>query len=125
MPDVQLPPLQPVMEIEGLAISLADGTPIVSNLGIHLGWGERLLIEGKSGCGKSTFVRALRDLWPYSAKCSRMPAASKVGPLLAAVLSCKLGCTGLYEASVLMMCASPSVLCGADRGCMDGALCCY
>jgi vitamin B12/bleomycin/antimicrobial peptide transport system ATP-binding/permease protein len=49
----------------GLTIHLPDGQPLIRQLDLELESGERLLISGRSGIGKSTLLRALAGLWPF------------------------------------------------------------
>ncbi len=52
-----------------------DGAPLVENLTLHLSPGQALLITGTSGCGKTTLLRSLADLWPYAHGTVRRPPA--------------------------------------------------
>lgn len=56
-----------VMVVQGFSCMTGQRTAIVRNLSFLLREGERLLLVGASGVGKSSLLRALRGLWPYSA----------------------------------------------------------
>ena len=46
-------------------MALDDGTAVVDETEVVIEPGERLLVAGESGTGKSTLVRALAGLWPW------------------------------------------------------------
>ena len=48
-----------------LSVTLEDGTVVVKDAEIVIGRGERVLVAGESGTGKSTLVRAIAGLWPW------------------------------------------------------------
>lgn len=50
---------------DNLSITLDDGTTVVDRSKISIEAGERVLVEGESGVGKSTLVRAIAGLWPW------------------------------------------------------------
>jgi vitamin B12/bleomycin/antimicrobial peptide transport system ATP-binding/permease protein len=59
-------------EIEGaalrlneLSVTLDNGTAVVKDAEVVIDPGERVLIAGESGTGKSTLVRAISGLWPW------------------------------------------------------------
>ena len=62
-----------VIVIEGFGCMSGQGRAIVRDLSLRLRPGERLLLVGASGVGKSTLLRALRGLWPYCAAWVSMP----------------------------------------------------
>ncbi|MBE9608680.1 ABC transporter ATP-binding protein/permease [Chitinilyticum piscinae] len=80
----QLQVPQPEVIPHGLAltemsVSQPDGYPLVRELSLQLQPGERLLVRGPSGTGKSTLLRALAGIWPY---CSGMFGYSRTGGVL-------------------------------------------
>lgn len=50
---------------ENLKINTPNGTNLIKIPRLEIGQGERVLLQGKSGCGKSTILRAMFDLWKY------------------------------------------------------------
>jgi len=48
-----------------LAIALSDGTVVIAGASAEIAPGERVLIKGESGTGKSTLFRAIGGLWPW------------------------------------------------------------
>ncbi|HYZ35348.1 MAG TPA: ABC transporter ATP-binding protein/permease [Pseudonocardiaceae bacterium] len=63
------------LEIEDLTVRRPDGAPLINNLNLHLRPGQALLVTGASGCGKTTLLRSLADLWPYAHGTVRRPTA--------------------------------------------------
>jgi vitamin B12/bleomycin/antimicrobial peptide transport system ATP-binding/permease protein len=53
------------LRLRDLAVTLDDGTAVVDETGVEILPGERVLISGESGTGKSTLVRAIAGLWPW------------------------------------------------------------
>lgn len=53
------------MRLNDLSVALDDGTAILDETKVEIMPGERVLIAGESGTGKSTLVRALAGLWPW------------------------------------------------------------
>jgi vitamin B12/bleomycin/antimicrobial peptide transport system ATP-binding/permease protein len=54
-----------MLELKDLSVTLDDGTAVVGETEVVIEPGERLLVAGESGTGKSTLVRALAGLWPW------------------------------------------------------------
>lgn len=48
-----------------LSVSLGDGTAVVKETPVEIEPGERVLVAGEWGSGKSTLVRAIAGLWPW------------------------------------------------------------
>jgi len=48
-----------------LSVTLDDGTAVVGDTEVVIMPGERVLIAGESGTGKSTLIRAIAGLWPW------------------------------------------------------------
>ena len=55
-----------------------DGTPLINNLSLFLKPGDRLLIKGVSGIGKSTLLRTIVGIWPYCNGQIKFPKEKKV-----------------------------------------------
>lgn len=54
-----------VLDVQKLTLRLPAGGTIVENLDLHVEPGERLLVTGRSGIGKSTLLRAIAGIWPF------------------------------------------------------------
>ncbi len=54
-----------ILSLNDLSVTLDDGTAVVGETEVVIEPGERLLVAGESGTGKSTLVRALAGLWPW------------------------------------------------------------
>jgi putative ATP-binding cassette transporter len=55
----------PALRLRDLSVTLDDGTAVVGETDVAIEPGERVLIAGESGTGKSTLVRAIAGLWPW------------------------------------------------------------
>lgn len=53
------------LRLRNLSVTLDDGTAVVDDTDVRIMPGERLLVAGESGTGKSTLVRAIAGLWPW------------------------------------------------------------
>ena len=65
------------LDVEGLCVSLPDGTELLQGCSFALAPGEALLVTGASGAGKSTLLRALAGLWPFARGRAAFPANEK------------------------------------------------
>jgi putative ATP-binding cassette transporter len=54
-----------MLGLHDLSVTLDDGTAVVGETEVVIEPGERLLVAGESGTGKSTLVRAIAGLWPW------------------------------------------------------------
>jgi len=48
-------------------VAFANGTTVIADASAEIRPGERVLIQGESGTGKSTLFRAIGGLWPWGA----------------------------------------------------------
>lgn len=55
----------PALHLQDLSVRLNDGTAVVGDTDVAIAPGERVLIAGELGSGKSTLVRAIAGLWPW------------------------------------------------------------
>ena len=53
------------LRLQDLSVTLDDGTAVLDDTDVTIMPGERVLIAGESGTGKSTLVRAIAGLWPW------------------------------------------------------------
>jgi putative ATP-binding cassette transporter len=53
------------LRLKHLSVTLDDGTAVVKDAEVAISKGERVLVAGESGTGKSTLVRAIAGLWPW------------------------------------------------------------
>lgn len=53
------------LKLENIAIHRANGEILLQNIDFQAASGERILIKGRSGCGKTTLLRLLANLWPF------------------------------------------------------------
>jgi putative ATP-binding cassette transporter len=53
------------LELSDLSVTLDDGTAVIDEARVDIMPGERVLVAGESGTGKSTLVRAIAGLWPW------------------------------------------------------------
>src|SRR6185436_6805097 len=53
------------LQLHNLSVTLEDGSAVVNDADVEIATGEKVLVEGESGTGKSTLVRAISGLWPW------------------------------------------------------------
>ncbi len=53
------------LAVTELALDLPNGTPLLRDIAFTVPAGESLLINGPTGVGKSTLLRAIAGLWPF------------------------------------------------------------
>jgi putative ATP-binding cassette transporter len=78
LPSVTIADYPDGLTIENLTVRRPDGRPLIENLGLQLSPGQALLVTGASGCGKTTLLRSLADLWPYAQGTVRRPTTDHV-----------------------------------------------
>lgn len=54
-----------MLSLNDLSVTLDNGTAVVREAEVIIEAGERVLVAGESGTGKSTLVRAIAGLWPW------------------------------------------------------------
>lgn len=55
------------VSLEGVSFSYREDEPILDNVSLHIGEGEKVALVGASGGGKSTLVQVLLGLYPVAA----------------------------------------------------------
>jgi vitamin B12/bleomycin/antimicrobial peptide transport system ATP-binding/permease protein len=53
------------LRLKGVSVTLDDGTSVVDDTDVSIQPGEKVLVMGESGTGKSSLVRAVAGLWPW------------------------------------------------------------
>lgn len=53
------------LEVRALSLSLPDGKSVLRSANLSIKQGERVLIKGPTGAGKSIFLRAIAGIWPF------------------------------------------------------------
>lgn len=66
LPLVGVPPTGVALRLIGAGVTKPDGSPLVRDLSLEVPTGGSLLIQGPSGVGKSTLLRATAGLWPFT-----------------------------------------------------------
>ncbi|WP_144434564.1 ATP-binding cassette domain-containing protein, partial [Pseudomonas syringae] len=62
------------LDLRNLGLSIAGGRQLLSEADLHIAAGERVMLSGRSGSGKSSLLRALGGLWPHGSGQIRLPA---------------------------------------------------
>jgi vitamin B12/bleomycin/antimicrobial peptide transport system ATP-binding/permease protein len=70
------PATSAAIDLQHLAVSLPNGTPLVTAGGFSFRGGERTLFTGPSGAGKSTLFRAIAGIWPFGTGRIAIPAGA-------------------------------------------------
>jgi putative ATP-binding cassette transporter len=66
------------IHIENLSIAHSNGRVVISDASVVIELGEKVLIVGESGTGKSTLIRALAGLWPWGSGSIDVPRAKSI-----------------------------------------------
>src|SRR5262245_18939410 len=69
---------EPALRLRDLSVRLNDGTAVLDDADVTIMPGERVLIAGESGTGKSTLVRAIAGLWPGGGGAIEVKTGAKV-----------------------------------------------
>jgi putative ATP-binding cassette transporter len=64
---IRKPAEEGALSLRGLSLASDDGCAIVDGAEVEIAPGEKVLVVGESGTGKSTLVRAIAGLWPWGA----------------------------------------------------------
>ena len=66
------------LRLTDLSVTLEDGTEVVKDAEVAIAPGERVLVAGESGTGKSTLVRAIAGLWPWGKGSIQVESGAKM-----------------------------------------------
>lgn len=66
------------LEFSHVSVYRPDGTLLVKDLNFSVHRGQRVLITGGNGCGKSSLFRVIRKLWPLVEGTITMPADEEI-----------------------------------------------
>jgi len=62
------------IDLKDLLVKLPNGRPLISAEGFSIEGGERTLVSGPTGAGKSTLFRAIAGIWPFGSGAIAIPA---------------------------------------------------
>lgn len=66
------------LHIENLSVELDDGTVVIDDADVLIQPGEKILLLGESGTGKTTLTRAIAGLWPWGQGNVAIPNGTKI-----------------------------------------------
>ncbi|MDB5590011.1 ABC transporter ATP-binding protein/permease [Enterovirga sp.] len=66
------------IHIENLSLTQQNGTVMIEGASTTISRGEKVLVKGESGTGKSTLIRAMAGLWPWGSGRILTPKRSSV-----------------------------------------------
>jgi vitamin B12/bleomycin/antimicrobial peptide transport system ATP-binding/permease protein len=66
------------VHLRGLNIALHDGKLMIDGAEAIIAPGEKILVKGESGTGKSTLIRAMAGLWPWGSGEILFPAGARI-----------------------------------------------
>jgi len=79
------------IELRDIEVRNPEGTPLVQGLNLRLEPGDSLVITGPSGCGRTTLLRSIAQLWPYTSGTMRRPGSEGDAMFLSQVPYLPLG----------------------------------
>jgi putative ATP-binding cassette transporter len=66
------------IHLDGLSVAQHDGRVMIDEADATIAAGQKVLLMGESGTGKSTLIRAIAGLWPWGSGSVRLPVAAKI-----------------------------------------------
>jgi putative ATP-binding cassette transporter len=72
------PAAQDTIDLQGVGVSLPDGSPMLAPVTLSLKPHVPVLMKGPSGIGKSTLFRVIAGLWPFATGRIRLPAGTRI-----------------------------------------------
>lgn len=66
------------VHIADLSVAHSNGRIVIADASVEIAPGEKVLISGESGTGKSTLIRALAGLWPWGSGTIELPRGKRV-----------------------------------------------
>lgn len=66
------------IDLINVSVAQSSGRAIIEDAAITIKHGQKVLIEGESGTGKSTLIRAIAGLWPWGTGTIRVPATDTI-----------------------------------------------
>ena len=66
------------LALEDVDVDLPDGRQLISGVDLSLARGDTALLEGRSGVGKSTLIRAIAGIWPFGEGVIRIARGARV-----------------------------------------------
>lgn len=66
------------IHIADLSVAHSNGRIVIADASVEIAPGEKVLIAGESGTGKSTLIRALAGLWPWGSGTIELPRGKRV-----------------------------------------------
>jgi putative ATP-binding cassette transporter len=66
------------IHIENLSLAHSNGRIVIADASVVIELGEKVLITGESGTGKSTLIRALAGLWPWGSGAIELPSGKRL-----------------------------------------------
>lgn len=66
------------LRLEGLTVADRRGRVLIDAATARIEAGEKVMVSGESGTGKSTLVRAMAGLWPWGAGTIALPAGAAI-----------------------------------------------
>lgn len=66
------------IKIDNLQVAFTNGRVVINDANVVISEGEKVLIGGESGTGKSTLIRAIAGLWPWGSGSITLPKDASI-----------------------------------------------